>query len=73
LLDQVVSGQHPALSAVYKLYSDGPDGGKKQMIENILSRYRDGAKRELLKEFPKLGDEVQQKQAHAREMKMPVL
>lgn len=73
LLDQIVSGKQPALSAVYNLYSNGPDGGKKQMVENIISRFRDSAKKQLLTEFPKVKDEVDQKQAHARDMKMPVL
>ena len=43
---------HP-MSAVYTLKTDGPGGGKQRMIEEILGQYREGAKAQLLEEFPK--------------------
>lgn len=72
LLDSVVSGSHP-LSALYNLRSDGPDGGKETMVRDILSKYRDGAKRQLLKEYPEIGEEVSDGQANARALRMPTM
>jgi hypothetical protein len=72
LLNQVVSGQHP-LSAVYRLRSDGPEGGKDFFIRDTVSKYRELARTQLLKEYPDLAEEVRDKKAHARAMKMPVI
>lgn len=69
LLNSVVSGTHP-LSAVYRLKSDGPDGGKEVMIRDLIAQYRDMAKRQVLKEFPALQSEVQQKQEAQRALKL---
>ena len=48
-LNAVVSGEHP-LSTVYNLYSDGPEGGKAQFIQKILSDYRKLASEQLIQE-----------------------
>lgn len=38
-LDQVVTGQH-AMSPVYKIYSDGEEGGKAAFIRSTIQEYR---------------------------------
>jgi len=72
LMNSIVSGEHP-LSAVYQLKSDGPDGGKEIMIRDLMNQYREGAKRQLLEEFPKLAQEVSDKQEARQALKMPVM
>jgi len=70
MLNQLVSGKSP-LSPVYDMKSDGPDGGKAGMIHSIMEQYRDGAKRQLLQEYPKLQEEVTQKTQDRQALKMP--
>lgn len=70
MLNQLVSGNSP-LSPVYNMKSDGPDGGKAGMIRSIMEQYRDGAKRQLLQEYPKLQEEVTQKTQDRQALKMP--
>jgi hypothetical protein len=72
LLDKVVSGEHP-LSAVYNLRSDGPEGGKEAFVRDLISRFRDGAKDQLLKEYPALAAEVEDRREKAQAIKMPVV
>lgn len=72
LLNQIVTGKHP-LSAVYRIRSDGPDGGKELFIRDILSQYRDLARRQLVQEFPELSNEVTLKKEKRRAIRMPVL
>lgn len=72
LLNAVVSGDHP-LSQVYQIKSDGPDGGKELFIRDILSQYREHARRQLLEEFPELSSEVGVKKEKRRAIRMPVL
>lgn len=60
MLNAVVNGEHP-LSAVYKLYSDGKDGGKADFLKKIVSEYRDLAKKQVLEEFPALQAEYESK------------
>lgn len=72
LLNQIVSGGHP-LSAVYRLRSDGPDGGKDVFIQGIVNQYRELARAQLLKEYPQLDAQVRAKQAQQQQLKMPVL
>ncbi len=57
-LNKVVTGKH-AMSNVYKLYSDGPQGGKRQFIERWINSYRDLAERKMLDEDPSLKAEYQ--------------
>ncbi len=52
-LNAVVAGKHP-MSSVYRLYSDGPDGGKAAFVRKTLDEYRDLAKEQVIKEFPEL-------------------
>jgi hypothetical protein len=69
LLNQVVSGVHP-LSQVYDLKSDGPGGGKEMMIRDLMSQFRDGAKRQLLDEYPAIQNEVDTKRAQMQALKL---
>lgn len=71
VLNAIVSGKHP-LSPVYAMRSDGPEGGKDMFIRGMVSDYREMARKQLLKEFPALAEDVRLKKAHARELKMPV-
>jgi hypothetical protein len=70
LLDQIVSGNHP-LSAVYNMKSDGPQGGKAEMVNGLLNQYRDGARQQLLQENPKLQTQVNEMRANVNALKMP--
>lgn len=70
LLNEIVTGNHP-LSAVYQIRSDGPDGGKDVFIRDIIRQYRDGARTQLLEEFPQIADQVGVKKEHQRALKMP--
>lgn len=69
LLNAVVTGNHP-LSAVYRLKSDGPEGGKEVMVRDIISQYRDLAKRQLLQEYSDLRADVDEKAAAQRALKL---
>lgn len=59
-LDDLVSGKHP-LSQLYEHLTDGPDGGKADMIEDMIDHYRAAARDKLLEEFPDLGLKVRQR------------
>ncbi len=72
LLNQIVSGEHP-LSAVYRIRSDGPDGGKDIYIKDILRQYQDLARTQLLEEFPDIADQVGVKKERQREIRMPTI
>jgi len=69
LLNSVVSGTHP-LSGVYNLKSDGPEGGKEVMIRDLISQYRDLAKKQLLDEYPAIAQEVGDKADAKRALKL---
>jgi len=71
LLNKIVGGEH-ALSPVYRLRSDGPEGGKDFFIRDIVSQYREMARAQLIKEYPDLAADVREKKAHARALKLPV-
>lgn len=70
LLNKVVDGEHP-LSAVYKLRTDGPDGGKVVMIRDIVRQYQEMARKEILSEFPEIAGEVGVKRDNARALRIP--
>jgi hypothetical protein len=70
-LNDVVTGKSP-LSPIYERLPDGPDGGKEVFIRDQIAQYRTMARRQILEEFPKIADEVRQKQERARTLKMPV-
>jgi hypothetical protein len=66
-LNAVVSGRHE-MSEVYRIRSDGPDGGKDVFIRNAVNDYRERARRQLLDEYPDLRREVESKQERARSL-----
>lgn len=70
LLNQVVSGTH-ALSPIYNMKSDGPDGDKSQMVQGLINQYREGARQQLLQENPKLQTQVEQMRQNVNALKMP--
>ncbi len=72
LLNRVVEGKHP-LSAVYRLRSDGPDGGKDVFITDLLLKYRSLARAQVLREFPEIADQVQSGKERQRELRLPVM
>lgn len=49
-LNALVTGNHP-YSPTYARLTDGPDGTKADMVRDIVSEYRNGAKEQLLHEF----------------------
>ena len=57
-LDAIVGGKHP-LSEVYNTKCDGPDGGKADMIPEMVLDYRAFARRQLKEEFLSIAAEVQ--------------
>jgi len=61
-LNDVVTGKGE-ISEVYRMLSDGPDGGKAQFIKARVSEYRELAKKQLLEEYPELAAYIQ----HPRE------
>ena len=70
-LNAVVSGKHP-MSAVYRLRSDGPDGGKDVFITDTILKYREMARDQLRKEFPEIDAQVREGRERQRSMRMPV-
>ena len=75
LLNQVVSGNH-WLSPIYNMKNDDPAAGvnsKADMIRSIMNQYREGAKQQLLKEYPELQHEVTEKQQQRQSLRMPTL
>ena len=67
-LNALVSGTHP-LSSIYNMRTDGPDGGKAVMIQDIIRAQRDRAKQQLVKEFPDLAGKVSDAQAKQQALK----
>ena len=76
LLNQVVSGTH-WLSPIYNMKNDDPAAGesysKAGMIKSIMDQYREGARSQLLKEYPQLQQEVTEKTQARQALRMPVL
>jgi hypothetical protein len=75
LLNQVVSGNH-WLSPIYNMKNDDPAAGtnsKADMIRSIMNQYKDGAKQQLLQEFPTLQHEVTEKTQQRQTLRMPTL
>jgi hypothetical protein len=76
-LDAVVTGNHP-MSEIYRIYSDGPDGGKAAFISNTIAQYRQLARQEILKPenrdlWPEFIDYYEAKKDRAANLKMPVI
>jgi len=63
-LNALVEGAHP-LSGVYASATDGPEGGKVDMIQGIIAKHRVLARNQLLEDFPELKALVDQ---HQREV-----
>lgn len=61
-LNSVVEGKSP-YSAVYNMYSDGPDGGKAAYIRSWISKYRAAARQELMEKDPTLQVDFENKKA----------
>ena len=59
-LNDVINGDSP-FSVIYKLRTDGPDGGKMSFIRGVVQEYRAAAKDQLLDEFPQITVEVRRK------------
>jgi hypothetical protein len=68
-LNAVVSGKHE-LSEVYRIRSDGPDGGKDLFIRDTIQDYQQRARAKLLEEFPDLRRDVADKQSRARALSL---
>ncbi len=74
-LDAVVSGRH-SMSDVYKIYSDGPEGGKASFIRNTISEYRRLAQERIMAQPERFGEfiaQVEAEKAKTQELKMPVM
>lgn len=56
-INALLSG-NDALSGIYEMLSDGPEGGKAAKIREILSQHRQLAAKQLMEEFPELRVEV---------------
>jgi len=59
-LSDVVSGKS-VHSQIYEIYSDGPEGGKAEYIQNVINKYRAVARDQVLEEFPDLAANVEKK------------
>lgn len=58
-LNMLTSGKHPNYpKEMYGMLSDGPDGGKANLLRQVINAYRDAAKEYLLAESPTLRAEV---------------
>lgn len=71
-LNKVVTDRHP-MSMVYRLKSDGPDGGKDLFIRDTINQYRTMARRQVLQEFPDLRKKVEEGKANQRALRLPVM
>lgn len=70
-LDQMVTGRGD-LSPLYQELSEGPDGGKSDLIKKTINEYRELARRQLLDEFPELRAEYEDKQLELRRGKISI-
>ncbi len=59
-LNALVTGKSDE-SDLYEGLTDGPDGSKAALIDRYVRIYREGAKRQLLEEFPELAAELDQR------------
>lgn len=69
-LNDLVQGKS-AYSAIYEIYSDGPDGEKSRLIRKIISDFRREAKLQLVKEFPEMEPDINFRLEKARQLKFP--
>jgi len=59
-LNAIIEGRSP-FSAIYKMRTDGPDGGKMQLVRAVVAEYREAAKKQMMAEYPQIAVEVQRK------------
>lgn len=69
-LNDLVQGKS-VYSAIYEIYSDGPDGEKSRFIQKIISDFRKEAKLQLVKEFPQMEPDINFRLEKARQLKLP--
>jgi hypothetical protein len=74
ILDAIVGGKHP-LPEVCTMKSDGPDGGKADVIRDIVHDYRGLARQKLVEIFPSIQAEMeaQRMDAHNAATRMGVI
>jgi hypothetical protein len=72
-LNAVVSGKH-AMSQVYQIYSDGPEGGKSSFIRNAISEYRKLAQDQIMSDdrWSEFTAKIRDRQARKQELKAPM-
>lgn len=61
-LNDLVTGKHP-LSFDYEMRTGGSDGGKAQMIQSIVTKFQNEARKKVLSEFADLETEYEIKKA----------
>lgn len=71
-LNKLVSNELPT-SVIYRMKSEGAEGGKATLIEKTIRDYRELARRQVLREFPELAADVEEKRREQQALKMPVL
>lgn len=69
-LNALVSGKHED-SETYQELTDGPDGTKAMMIDKLVQIYQQGAREQLLAEFPELQAEVDARLAAKQSARTP--
>lgn len=57
----IIAGKHP-MAGTYRMATDGPEGGKAQIISRVVMAYRQAAQQTLLNETPELRELVDQRQ-----------
>jgi hypothetical protein len=71
-LNAVVTGKHE-MSEIYKLRTDGPDGGKDVFIRETIQDYQERARKQLLDEIPELRREVDDRKERQRTLRVGTL
>jgi hypothetical protein len=73
-LNAVVTGQHE-MSAIYKMGTDGKDGGKSEFIRRTIQEYRSLAQEQVLNDprFVELRQVVDDKRERKEKQRMPVM
>lgn len=69
VLNEIVQGNH-LYSSIYERMSDGPDGGKALFVRDVITRFRDEAKKQLIEETPDLKQFIDTQRDTAREKQL---
>lgn len=71
-LDAVVSNKHP-MSEVYRMQSDGEDGGKSVFIRKWLTKYRELARQEIMSDpkFAEFANFIAERKEELRRQSLP--